>query len=277
MKTEAPLLTDEAFDKISELVHRRVGIVLTTQKRSLVLARLQSVLREHGIVNFEDYLKFLKNDASGRALNTFINRIATNHTFFNREAPHFEFLKKVALPQLMESAGRHSRLHLWSAGCSSGEEPYQMAMELIEVLGETAAAEKAAILATDISTAALNRAQIGIYDRENVQHLPSAYRLKYFLPVDENNFQIKPALQRLILFKRLNLVRPHFPFKKQFHVVFCRNVMIYFDQETRASLIAKFYRYLAPGGYLMLGHSESIPPGNRYFKYVRPAIYRKEE
>ncbi|WP_456439789.1 CheR family methyltransferase [Caldithrix abyssi] len=277
MKTEAPLLTDEAFTKISELVYRRVGIVLTPQKRSLVLARLQSVLREHGFVNFEDYLKFLNNDASGRALNTFINRISTNHTFFNREAPHFEFLKKVALPQLTESAGRHSRLRLWSAGCSSGEEPNQMAMELVEVLGETAAAEKAAILATDISTAALNRAQIGIYDRENVQHLPYAYRLKYFLPVDENNFQIKPALQRLILFKRLNLVRSHFPFKKQFHVVFCRNVMIYFDQETRASLIAKFYRYLAPGGYLMLGHSESIPPGNRYFKYVRPAIYRKEE
>ena len=276
---ETPVLTKKAFAEIQRYVRTHSGINLTEQKKSLVIARLQKLLQINGFADFESYLQFLTNDRSGQGLSTLINKISTNHTYFNREAEHFDFLREQALPALnhiVKNANSKEKLRLWSAGCSTGEEAYQLAMELIEFFGRAAAKQKTAILATDISTDALTRALEGRYVKENVLNLPPKFVRKYFIQKDEQNFELKPFVKSLILFKRLNLIRRHFPFQKRFHIIFCRNVMIYFDQATKSALLQKFHHYLEPGGYLLIGHSESLLPDNRLFKYLQPSIYQKE-
>ncbi len=273
---EIPQLTDQDFERIRELVHQRFGIYLSEQKRSLVLARLQKVVRRGGYGSFEAFYNHVINDTSGRALTTLINRISTNHTYFNREEQHFEFLVKEAVPFWLKRLGQTDsgeRLRIWSAGCSSGEEPYQIAMELAEMLGPLEASQRVAILATDISKEVLERAVSGIYQEENVKKLKPAYVQKYFKSLGNGQYEVKPQIKKMILFRRLNLMRPEFPFKRRFHIVFCRNVMIYFDRPTKAQLLEKFHRYMETDGFFFVGHAESFGHRNTYFKYLKPAVY----
>ncbi|NOX88656.1 MAG: protein-glutamate O-methyltransferase [Calditrichaeota bacterium] len=275
-----PELLEKDFEKIRQLVHDRFGISLGPHKRSLVLGRLQKVVRAYGFRSFSEYYDYLLKDQSGEALNTLINRISTNHTYFNREPNHFAFLEEKAIPDLLrrlQSNKKKEVLRIWSAGCSSGEEPYQIAMILIGVLGLLDAKKKSAILATDISEIVLEKAKQGKYSKENLSNLDATFVEKYFAKEDHEKFAVKPFVKELILFRRLNLMRQQFPFKRRFHIIICRNVMIYFDTETKEQLIQKFYNYLEPGGYLMIGHSESLSHHNSYFKYVQPAIYVKED
>ncbi len=273
---QAPVLTDEDFHEISVLIKKRFGISLGPQKRSLVKARLQKYVHTLGFDSFSAYLRYLRNDHSGKEWAALADRLSTNHTFFNRENIHFDFLRQTVLPFWKNRLGPGQKLRLWSAGCSSGEEAYQMAMVLTDYFTSVLVKNKAAILATDISHQALQKARQGRYSADQVRPLGQTYVRKYFLPQNASTFEVKPFLKELILFRRLNLVRPVFPFKHKFHVIFCRNVMIYFDESTRRELVERFHHYLMPGGFLFIGHSENIDFNNPYFKFVRPSIFVHE-
>ncbi len=171
---------------------------------------------------------------------------------------------------------RPGKLRIWSAGCSTGEEAYQIAISLAEAMGILQAKNNAAILATDISRKVLQNAKEGRFAFSNVRNLHPTLIKKYFNRATSEQVEVKPFLKELILFRRLNLMRPQYPFKRQFYVIFCRNVMIYFDEPTKQELIEKFYRYLEPGGFLLIGHAEVLNYKNSYFKYIQPAIYVKE-
>ncbi len=271
-----PVFTEQDFRQIYDLVYRRFGIYLSPQKQSLVFSRLLHLVRVHGFKSFAEYVRYVQNDASGRALMTLADYISTNHTFFNRENSHFEFLRHSAIPLWLNKLRQsHSKekIRVWSAGCSSGEEAYQLAMLFYEMLGGIFAWQQAAILATDISRIMLKKAEKGIYADENVKRLPAKLIQKYFVRLHDGQWQVKPLLKKMILFRRLNLMEPMYPFKRKFHVILCRNVLIYFDKKTRWQVVEKFARHLQTGGFLLLGHAEVLPDKNSFFEYVQPAIY----
>ena len=276
---------------IRDLVYDNFGINLGQQKRALITGRLQKVLRENGFTNFTDYYRYVVTEPSGEALTRLIDRISTNHTFFYRENDHFKFYFESVLPQMF--ADRNSKtaaLRIWCPGCSTGEEPYTLGMLLLEFLaaprdGNTQTRRRVAlrgplwpdvgILATDISSRVLKIAQAGVYASESVRHLPTDLIKKYFSPQSDGTMVVHPKLKELVTFRRLNLMRETYPFKGRFHIIFCRNVMIYFDQPTRIALTQRFHRYLEPGGYLFIGHSETLGRSNSHFRYIRPAVYQK--
>lgn len=273
---QAPILTETDFHKITALIRKRFGISLGPQKRALVISRLQKHIYNLGFKNFADYLKYIENDLSGKELSTLADRISTNHTYFNRENIHFDFLGKTAIPYWESRLKSHERMRIWSAGCATGEEAYQIAMVLAERFGPLRVEKKAAVLATDISRAVLQKAGQGRFSAEDVSHLKKEWVGKYFVQINPNEFEIKDFLKAFILFRRLNLMRSAFPLKRKFHVIFCRNVMIYFDESTRRNLISQFHQYLMPGGFLFIGHAENLNHGQPFFKYIRPSVYVHE-
>lgn len=269
-------LTTEEFHLISSLVYEKFGINLGEHKQSLVIERLQKVLREGGFSSFKEYYYDVVQDSTGQALLTLIDKISTNHTFFFRESDHFDVLTATIIPEIFnKQQGIRQSLRLWSAGCSSGEEPYSLAMAIRESLGSKINNLDLGILATDISVTALETASRGIYSEAQVSQVPLHFRKRYFNLMADGNWAMKEDLKKAVLFRRLNLMRPGYPFKGKFHLIFCRNVMIYFDVPTRNALLRKLYNYLEPGGYLFVGHSESLDRSNGLFKYIKPAIYQK--
>lgn len=275
--TDIIQISDSEYSIISRLVYERFGINLGDKKRSLVTGRLQKIVKQRGFKNFKQYYDYLLKDTTGEALRIFIDRISTNHTFFYREQSHYHFYHQNVLPELITRINRRRTdwLRIWSAGCSSGEEPYTLAMLLLEFFGEKTPNTRPQILATDISTSALEKAEEGIYTEENVQHLPKSLKYKYLTHSKNGTWEIMPEVKALVLFRRLNLMRNEYPFKHRFHVVFCRNVMIYFDKPTREKLVHRFLKYMEPGGYLFIGHSESLGRSDDILHYVQPAVYRK--
>ncbi|MDD4736465.1 MAG: protein-glutamate O-methyltransferase CheR [Kiritimatiellae bacterium] len=267
-------ITDHEFDRIRELVYSRFGINLTEQKRSLVVGRLQKVLKQKNFATFSDFIRYVEADKTGEALDTLVNRISTNHTFFFREKEHFTYLTEQALPEVV---GRMSDrdMRLWCAACSSGEESYGLAMLLMDYFGEDYRNWNAGLLATDISAHVLGIARRGVYPSDRVREVPPMMKNRYFTKVDKENYQVTEAVRREVTYRRFNLMNTDFPFKKPFHIVFCRNVMIYFDVETRDALARRFFDHMMPGGYLFIGHSETLRRDICPFEYVRPAVYRK--
>ena len=274
----SPELTDAEFEAIRGLVYERFGINLTEQKRNLVVGRLQKVLRQRKLETFAEYVDLVAKDSSGEALSELIDRISTNHTFFFREPEHFRFLSERALPEICAGleARRDRDLRIWSAGCSSGEEPYTIAIVLREHFGREYDKWRAGVLATDISSHVLRHAERAIFPAERLAKTPAEYRAKYFRTLDEERVEVVESIRREVTFRRLNFMSPAFPFKKKFHLIFCRNVMIYFDAPTRTELVRKFHEAIEPGGYLLIGHSESLGRDDTYFTYVQPAVYRKK-
>ena len=270
-------LSDQEFKLISDLMRDKFGINLSDQKRSLVVERLQKVLISGEFNNFKDYYEYVIKEPSGQALLDMVDRITTNYTYFFREKDHFDFLVATALPQVMARSKNHTRpeLKIWCAGCSSGEEPYTLAMILKDFFGSQIVKMNIGILATDISESALQKARDGIYADGQLSQVPISYRQKYFSAMDNSTWTVKPSLKELVLLRRLNLMRPEFPFKGKFDIIFCRNVMIYFDLPTQQGLIERFHRYMQPGGYLFTGHSESIDRSRALYKYIKPAVYQK--
>lgn len=269
---------DPEFQAIRKLVYDNFGINLTEQKKSLVIGRLQKVLRERKFDNFQSYLSWLENDSSGEGLEELANRISTNHTFFWRENNHFEYFAQTIVP---EAAARHRKsggnIRLWCAGCSSGEEPYTLIMLMMEALGDQYDSFKPLLLATDISQTALRTAQRAIYTPDRVDRMPAALRNKYFERGPEpGTYKVVERVRSQVVFRRHNLMNTTFPFKKQFDAVFCRNVMIYFDKPTRDGLVSRFHRHTAPGGYLLIGHSETLGHESKQYGYVMPACYKKK-
>lgn len=269
-------LTDREFQLISKLVYKNFGINLGERKRNLVIARLQKVLLAGGFKSFGEYYDHVVGDTSGRALLTLVDHLSTNHTYFFREKDHFDFLTSHVLPEICKGPknGRH-KLRLWSAGCSSGEEPYTLAMVLMDYLSNNRLNVDAGILATDISVSVLNTAIAGIYPNEKLANVPISYRQRYFSQLNNGYWAVKQVLKDMVLYRRLNLMSPEFHFKGLFQVVFCRNVMIYFDKVTQRELIKRFHRYIEPGGYLFIGHSETIERELGLYKYIKPSVYQK--
>ncbi|WP_099468757.1 CheR family methyltransferase [Konateibacter massiliensis] len=269
-------ITEKEYTQLAEYIRNNYGINLKEEKKTLVTGRLNNVLIQYGFESFTEYYDFLMRDKSGEGVKTLLNKITTNHTFFMREVNHFYYFRDYTLPMLKEKV-TDKDLRIWSAGCSSGEEPYTLAMLIDEYLGKDALLWDAKILATDISSFALDKAKKGIYTNEEVHPLPPAWKLNYLKKMDHNHFVITDKIKKEIIYRKFNLMEETFPFKRKFHVIFCRNVMIYFDVNTKRNLIQKFYESLEYGGYLFIGHSETIDRDESPFKYVIPSVYRKGE
>ena len=262
------------FRQISELAYERFGLDLKGGKEALVAARLGKKLRQLGFQSFGEYYRHVVSDASGEALVELIDSLTTNHTSFLRERAHFEVLAEAARG---EFPGIRT-LEIWSAACSSGEEPYSIAMCLTDALAR-AGRRAFRILATDISTRVLALAGRAVYPAERFRELPEAWRRAYLLRGEgecRGFYKIKPEIARPIEFKRLNLIEP-FSGSRLFHVIFCRNVMMYFDKPTQQDIVQRLSHRLEPGGYLFVGHSESLTGVQHELRYVRPAVYRKEK
>ncbi len=272
-----PLLKENEFNQIAGLVYQRFGIHLSDQKRTLVAGRLAKRLRDLNLSSYGDYLEYLKIDTTGSELTEFINRITTNHSFFYREKDHFDFLAKVILPRIRQEQAKNPAypLRIWSAGCSSGDEVYTVAMVIREFFGESFPLLDCGLLATDISLAALQEAQAARYGEVRIKELPPRFRSSWLTKIADDQYVLSPEIRNMVMFKRFNLMTDRFPFKGQFDLVFCRNVMIYFDQAKRDHLVNAIYHFVKPGGYFFIGHSESLQRLNCPFEYVSPAIYRR--
>lgn len=275
----ADRLSDDLFQKYSRLAMEHCGINLHDGKKELLQARLNKRLRATGIKSYKEYYDYLTSHRNDEELVNFLDSISTNLTYFFREPKHFEFLQEVALPELIRAKQKagNRRLRIWSAACSTGEEPYSVAMCVHSNLKDPERWDFR-ILATDISTRVLEIAYRGRYPEERVLRVPVALRQIYFRKIKENGgpplYEIAPVLRDIVTIRRLNLNEP-FPFKGPFDCIFCRNVMIYFNKETQRMLVHRMADYLAPGGYLMVGHSESLTGLDHPLRYIQPSIYQK--
>jgi chemotaxis protein methyltransferase CheR len=268
-------ITEKEFVQLAQYIKVNYGINLKAEKKILVIGRLQNVLLEHNFENFSQYYQYVVSDKTGKAVSTLINKITTNHTYFMREKNHFEYLRDIVLPYWMKII-KDKDLRIWCAGCSSGEEAYTIAMILEEFLSERKLCWDKKLLATDISEKVLSIAREGIYHKDKISLLPKAWTRNYLQSYDEENVIFIDKIRNEIIYRKFNLMNNIFPFKRKFHVIFCRNVMIYFDSKTKTELIRKYYNSLESGGYLFIGHSESLTGENTGFKYIMPSVYRKE-
>ncbi len=269
-------LPDGLFHQFSQLVYDQCGINLHAGKKALLQARLNKRLRVTGIGSYEEYFRFITTAGNAGEFINFLDSVSTNLTYFFRESQHFDFLDSI-MPDLVarKQKDRNLRIRIWSAGCSTGEEAYTLAMCILGHLSDPQRWDFK-ILASDISTRALDVASTGIYSEEKVQKVPPGMRQIHFRRRGENGraeFEAAPHLKRIITFRRLNLKDPY-PFKGTFDFIFCRNVMIYFDKKTQETLVNKMAGFLCAGGYLFVGHSESLTGLAHRLTYVRPAVYR---
>ncbi|MGQ9634490.1 MAG: CheR family methyltransferase [Bryobacteraceae bacterium] len=267
-------LTAAEFELIRNLARERFGLDLRQGKEELVKARLGRLIRQGRFSSFRSYYDYVVSDRTGEALVGMIDALTTNHTSFRREPAHFEYLVEHLLPAWRN----RSYLRIWSAACASGEEPYTLACTLLEHLPPSSS-RRIHILATDISTRALNTAERGIYPAERLRDLPPGWLPKFFLRGQgsfEGQMKVKPEVRRLVEFGRLNLIEP-FQHAEPFALIFCRNVMIYFDRPVRQMVVEHVTSWLEPGGYLFVGHAESLAGLKTGLTYVRPAVYRKPD
>jgi chemotaxis protein methyltransferase CheR len=269
---DIPLMTTREFEQISRLAHEHFGLDLPHAKQSLVSARLGKHLLDLGLNSFEAYFEHVVSDHSGAALTSMVDHLTTNHTSFFREPAHFDFLRKTVFPALRT----RSRIDIWSAACSSGEEPYSIAMSLLEEAREDTQA-KVRIKASDISTRVLEDGRRGIYACHRFRGLPESFLRKYLLKGSDATgdcYRFKQEVRSLIQFEHMNLMQP-IPAGYRFSVIFCRNIMIYFDRATQQDLVHRLTAQLEPGGYLLIGHSESLNAISHGLEYISPATYRK--
>ena len=265
-------ITDLEFTLITDFIKSKYGVDLH-KKRSLIESRLGVYITALGFNNYKDYFAFAQKDPSGDEMVTLLNKLTTNYTYFMREKEHFDFYSQTILPWIDKDLGVKD-LRLWCAGCSTGQEVYTLALLTLEYLGKRAITWEHTILATDISNKALDKARLGQYPSDDLSELPPLWRKKYFIAIDGNKYSVNNDLKKSVVFRRLNLLDP-LSFRQPLQAIFCRNVMIYFDADTKTKLINKYYNVLLPGGYLVIGHSESISSLTHKFQYIRPSVYRK--
>ena len=273
----APELRDCDFEKIRRLVYEKCGINLHEGKKELVTARLGKRLREGKFRSFSEYYRHVITEEGTEELVRMIDSISTNLTFFFREESHFTRFSSV-LPTMGNGNAKASgcqKLRIWSAGCSTGEEPYSLAISTIECLKDKPANVK--ILATDISTVVLKTAIDGMYPAEKTKNIPPSLLKRYFQQGADKwtgYYRVKKEIRDMVDFKRFNLMDTP-PQSVLFDVIFCRNVMIYFDKPTQETLVNNFFNRLSAGGYFFIGHSESLTGLTPKFKYIEPSVYRK--
>ncbi len=267
-------MTNEEYLRIVRFLKSRYGIDMT-RKREIVAGRLENYIRTKGWSTYTDYMNAVESDFTGNLEKKLVNILSTNHTYFMREPEHFTYLRQVVLPWLKKKEDKSKDLRIWCAASSTGEEPYTLAMILMDFFGLEHGAWDTQVLATDISTDVLRRAMDGVYTTEQVEPLPDNWKRRFFRKVlNQDVYRVTDELKKEVLFRKFNLM-DSLPFRKKLHVVFLRNVMIYFDERTKKELIQKIYDVMEPGGYLFIGQTESIYKEQCPFEQVKPSIYRK--
>lgn len=271
-------LKDREFNRIRAIMYKHCGINLHEGKKELVRARLAKYLRSGHFKSFDDYLDHILQDPTGKAFSVLVDSLSTNLTSFFRETQHFQFLENHFLPLLLEKKRDLGKLKIraWSAGCSSGEEPYSIAITLLESVREQGGWD-IKVLGTDISTKMVERARRGIYDEQRVAPVSKMRKQRYLVAQKQKQtleYQVGTELRRTVMFNYLNLMED-WPIQTSLDLIFCRNVMIYFDKPTQERLVNRFYDLLDTGGILFTGHSESLTGISHPFRYVQPTIYSK--
>ncbi|MDU0112511.1 protein-glutamate O-methyltransferase CheR [Psychrosphaera aquimarina] len=268
------LLSEKDFKFICEFVYEHTGIVLGASKREMVYRRLSRIIRERDFDSFTQYCQLLRTDPKGE-MDYFVNSITTNLTSFFRENHHFEYLTNTELPKLLKNK-KDKKIRIWCSASSTGEEPYSIAMTVVDSMSEKLSNWDVKILATDIDSNVLTKGSEGIYpDKDDL--MPAEFKKRFFSSgTGQNNklIKAKSSIRNLITFKQLNLLH-EWPMKGPFDVIFCRNVIIYFDKETQNDLFIRFYELLTPGGLLILGHSENLGKCQQHFENIGRTIFRK--
>lgn len=271
-------ITDAEFQRLVKYMYDNFGINLSA-KRVLVQGRLGNMLNERGFKDYNSYLDAVIADNTGAEVTTILNKLTTNHTFFMREPEHYTFLKSTILPYMTETCKKDHIMRIWSAACSSGEECYTTAMLIDQYFGADKGKWDTRILATDISQNVISKAKTGIYTEDGMKGLSNDWKSRYFNNLGNGKYEICQGIKDEVIFKTFNLMDP-MPDKyktKPFDLIFCRNVMIYFDQPTKEALVERFYDVIKPGGYFYIGHAESVNRSATRFDYIKPAIYRRPE
>lgn len=263
-----PVLHEREFEKFQKLAYDKFGLHLTPAKHQLVATRLGKKLRELGIPSYGAYYDFIVSDKTGKSLIAMIDALSTNHTQFLRETAHFDFLRRELLPALRQ----RPRIDIWSAPCSTGEEPYSIAMVLFDELGMPPR-PPVLIRAIDISTRALAAARAAVYPANRIAGITPVQTKRYFFEKKPGSFSVVPEIRRAVEFERVNLVEPTADLR-MYPLIFCRNLLIYFDQPTQQKVVHELIRHLEPGGHLFIGHSESLMGLIHPLEFVEPSIYR---
>ncbi|WP_232771241.1 CheR family methyltransferase [Colwellia sp. 75C3] len=279
-RDQAMQLSDDDFKFICQFVYENTGIVLNDSKREMLYRRLTRIVRDRKLNSFSEYSQLLR-DQGDKEKDFFINAITTNLTSFFRENHHFEYLTKEEIPALLKSKTAGSdgkkRLRIWSSASSTGEEPYSIAITLLEAMKKDLPHWDIKILATDIDSEVLAKGKAGVYDVNRIEDIPQKIKQGYFFQgrgKSSQSVKVHDKLQSIITFKQLNLLH-EWPIKGPFDAIFCRNVIIYFDKKTQHELFARYFELLAPGGLLFLGHSENLGNYQQYFSNVGRTIFRK--
>lgn len=269
-------MTEEEFLRIYVLLKSRYGIDMS-RKKEIVEGRLENYIRKGGWKSYTEYMNALEQDFTGNLEKQMVNLLTTNHTYFMREFEHFDYLREEVLPWLRKKEEKRRDLCIWCAAASTGEEPYMMAMLLKDFFGLEHGSWDTKVLATDVSTEVLQQAAAGVYSREQIEALPEHWKRCYFkADAAGEKYAVTEELKNEVIFRQFNLMNP-FPFKRKMHIVFLRNVMFYFDSDTKRQLIQKVYDVMEPGGYLFIGRTESLDRDSAPFQLVSPSIFRKKE
>ena len=276
MSDYTTVMTDAEFNRIYRFLKTRYGIDMS-RKKEIMNGRMDNFLRSSEWNSYTEFMDAMDQDVSGSLEKKLVNMLTTNHTFFMRESEHFDYLKQEVLPWIRQREQRSKDVRIWCGASSTGEEPYAIAMVLAEFFGLEFDDWDTQVLATDISTNVLQQAMRGVYSNEQVNALPEAWKRRFFraLP-DGEQYRATDELKKEVLFRKFNLM-DDFPFRKQMHVIFLRNVMIYFDDKIKTELIRKVYDTLVPGGYLFIGRTETLDRGTTPFTMIKPSIFRKQE
>ncbi len=264
-------LTDLEFLTLSNFVRQNYGLDLTA-KKALIEGRLSSVLVKQGFKSFGPYIDYLKKSNNSADKELFLNKITTNYSFFGREFQHFDYLMQKILPQLERS--NQNKINIWSAGCSGGQEAFTIAMCLDQYFSSRKSMWDIKILATDISNAALTKGMNAVYSQSEMNSLPASWQMKYFNEISSDKFKVSDNIRKDVSFRSLNLMQPLTGIGP-FDIIFCRNVMIYFDKLTTQNLVSKFFDVSKPSGYFFTSHSEVLDKTLTPYKYCEPSIYQK--
>ena len=266
-------LEQKDFLRLVDFVQKNYGINLI-KKKQLIEGRLSTTVISMKYTGFAEYIDYIITKSNKTDIETMLNKLTTNYTFFMREKVHFDFFREQILSNLVRTK-KDRVLSIWSAGCSSGEEPYTISMILKDFFGKDAPLWDTRILATDISQKALSKAKEGKYELQALEDIPKKWLDTYFKAIpNTSQYEVVPQIKSNVIFKTFNLMEP-VRFKLQFDVIFCRNVMIYFDASTKNALVNRFYESTNRGGYLMIGHSETLNKDTTNYKYVMSATYSK--
>ncbi len=269
-------MTDEEFGRIFLFLKSRYGIDMT-RKKEIVEGRLENYVVQNGFRTYTDYMNAVETDITGNLEKKLVSMLTTNHTFFMREFEHFDYMRNTVLPYLKAKESGRKDLCIWSVASSTEEEPYMHHMLLADFFGLEHGAWDTKILATDISTDVLKQATLGVYTGEQIETLPAVWKRRFLRQLPgKDAYAVTQEIKDEVLFRQFNLMEP-FPFKRKMHVIFLRNVMIYFDRETKRKLIQKVYNVMEPGGYLFIGRTETLDRDAAPFQMIQPSIFRKQE